>query len=387
MAVHPSQRCPDRAHRRHSDSWRNRVYGSWREVAVCAIDGITRIGTAVSGADLPPLTAVTALREWQFAPLVTVALVMLAGWYLAATWRVRRRHPARPWPVGRTAAFFAGVVVVCLATQSSIGAYDDVLFTDHMVQHLLLIMVAPPLFVLGRPVNLLLHSAGNPVHAVVKRFVRSAVVSALTWPPGVCVIYCAVIAATHLTPLMNLVLQNQALHDAEHALYLVTGYLFFLPVVGSEPIRWRVSRAGRFLMLLVTMPVDILVGVILMIVPHELFPAYARASRTWGPSLLTDLHDGGIVMWAGSDMIMTLMAVTIAIMMIHAPRGSAQLGGLPDRVRRAAVLGSVAGKGLPASTGRTIDDGPHLAAYNAYLDSLEPPLDEPARPDCGPLAG
>jgi putative copper resistance protein D len=64
-------------------------------------------------------------------------------------------------------------------------------------------------------------------------------------------------------------------HAAEHALYLRTGYLFFLPVLGSEPIRWRVSMAGWFLILLVTMPVDTAVGVLLMIARTKLFPAHA----------------------------------------------------------------------------------------------------------------
>lgn len=77
------------------------------------------------------------------------------------------------------------------------------------------------------------------------------------------------VIGTHLTPLMNLVLENTAVHQAEHAFYLVTGYLYFLPVIGTEPIRWRLPVSGRFL-LLVTMPVDTLVGVVLMLASHRL---------------------------------------------------------------------------------------------------------------------
>jgi putative copper resistance protein D len=170
------------------------------------------------------------------------SLLLLAAAYLAGMWRVGRRHPRRPWPAGRTAAFLAGLAVIGVATQSSIGANDDVLFSVHMVQHLLLIMVAPPLLVADRPVTLLLHAAGNPVHTLVKRVVRSRALSVLTFPPAATALYCAVVAATHLTPLMNLVVRNDAVHNAEHVLYVVTGYLFFLPVVGSEPI--RITGAG-----------------------------------------------------------------------------------------------------------------------------------------------
>ncbi len=320
-----------------------------------------------------PLTPGTALRVWQFAPVVSAALLLLAGGYLAGVRRVAWRHPARPWSARRTRAFLGGLAVIALATQSSIGAYDDVLFSDHMVQHLLLIMIAPVLLVLGRPVTLLLHSVGNPVHTWVKRAVRSRVVSALTWLPAATVLYCVVVAGTHLTPLMNLVVENDAVHDAEHALYLITGYLFFLPLLGSEPIRWRVSMAGRYLILLVTMPVDTAVGVLLMIAPHEMFPAYAHAGRTWGPSLLADLHAGGVVMWAGSDLLMTALALGVAVRLIHDPRQAGYMGRRVESARRAALLRGMARTGITVPEGHTTDDDAHFAAYNAYLSALSAP--------------
>lgn len=270
---------------------------------------------------MPPLSAGDALTAWQFAPLVSGLLVLLAATYLGCVRIVRRRHPARPWPAGRTAAFLLGLAVIAVATQSSVGVYDDVLFSVHMVQHLLLIMVAPPLLIFGRPVTLLLHAARNPLHARVKRVLRSPVVSGLTWPPVAVTLYAAVVVSTHLTPLMNLVLENEAVHDAEHALYLMAGYLYFLPVVGSEPVKWRLSAFGRYLLLLITMPVDTLVGVVLMLVPRELFPAYARADRTWGPGLVADLHHGGLIMLAGSDLVMAVLAVTLAVSFVGSGGG------------------------------------------------------------------
>jgi cytochrome c oxidase assembly factor CtaG len=293
---------------------------------------------------LAPLTAATAVRVWQFAPVVSTGLAVVAAAYLAGAWRVGRRHPARPWPARRSVAFLGGLAVIALTTQSSLGGYDDVLFSVHMVQHVLLIMVAPPLLVLGRPVTLLLHAAGNPVHTWVKRAVRSPVVTALTWPPVAITGYCVVVISTHLTPLMDLVLENSGVHDAEHLLYLVAGYVFFLPVVGSEPIRWRLSRPARFVMLLIVMPVDTLAGVILMIAPGELFPPYLHTGRTWGPSPLADLHAGGIIMWAGGDLVMTAVAAGLAVLLVH---GAGQ-----------------------AARGRAAEDEVRLAAYNAYLASL-----------------
>jgi putative copper resistance protein D len=294
-------------------------------------------------------------------------------------WRVRRRHPARPWPAARTAAFLLALAVIAVATQSVIAVYDDVLFSMHMIQHVLLIMVVPPLLVYGRPVTLLLHAAHNPLHTLVKRAVRSRVVRALTRPVTVTAAYAAVVAGTHTPPVMDLVVRDQAVHDAEHLLYLLSGYLFFLVVIGSEPIRWRVSLPGRFLLLLAAMQVDTVVGVVLMIAPGRAFPAYAHARRAFGPSPVTDLHHGGMIMWIGSDVIMTVLALVVSVAFIHGRRRAGAVGGWAERARHATVLRQLAGAGVPAPVlppGRTIDDEAHLAAYNAYLAAIG---GEPAR--------
>ena len=91
---------------------------------------------------LRPFGWQAVVAAWQFAPVVTGAVVLAAGLYLWGVRRVARRHPARPWPAWRTCMFLGGLAVVVLATESGIGSYDDVLFWDHMVQHLMLIMVA-----------------------------------------------------------------------------------------------------------------------------------------------------------------------------------------------------------------------------------------------------
>ncbi|HTW21937.1 MAG TPA: cytochrome c oxidase assembly protein [Mycobacteriales bacterium] len=322
-----------------------------------------------------PLTTHTAFSEWQFAPIVTAGVAFFAALYAIGIWRVRRRHPARPWPLLRSLSFYAGLVVVVLATQSSIGAYDDVLFSVHMVQHLMLIMVAPPLFVAGRPVTLLLHASRNPLHRWTIAVVRSRVVTALTCPPVAAVIYAAVIIGTHLTGFMNVTLHHEGVHDAEHALYLVTGYLYFLPLLGSEPIRWKMSFPTRFLLLALSMPVDTFVGVVLLQANHELFSAYLSTGRTWGPSYVSDLHLGGAIMWVGGDAIMFVLAICVFVVFMRDKRAQASMGDWLERARLQALRDNVATAGVtaPASTARrtrTVDDDEHLAAYNDYLARL-----------------
>jgi len=352
---------------------------------------------------LPAFGWRAVLTHWEFAPDVTAVAVAAA--YLWGTWRVARRHPARPWPWWRTALFLCGVAVVVLAIESGIGTYDDVLAWDHMVQHLLLLMVAPPLLVAGQPVTLLLHASRNPLHTWVKRAIRSRVVTFLTWPPFGLVAYSATIVGTHLTVLSRIILQNQSVHYAEHALYLIVGYLFFLPLLGHEPIRWRVSYPVRLLILAVAMPVDTFTGLVLLyagrghVVPTDQRPPGA-------PAPVQDLHWAGAIMWVGGDAIM-LAFIMLAVWM-WARDDRASLGGWLEAARRSRFEELVAGqagtaasvpgperqRGAPGEPGTApgtaaagpgaamtrpgaaiarpgaIDDDEHLAAYNAYLARL-----------------
>src|SRR6202167_2073358 len=254
---------------------------------------------------LPPFGFSEVVSRWQFAPVVTGFVVVAAGLYLWGVLRVRRRHPARPWPLARTGLFLGGLAVVVIATESGIGRYDDVLFSDHMVQHLMLLMIAPPLLVVGQPVTLLLHASRNPLHTGVKKLVRSRPVQWLTWPVFGVVAYCATIVGTHLTDFMNLVTEHDAVHEAEHVLYLVVGYLYFLPLIGKEPIRWKVSYPLRLFLLFIAMPVDAFTGVVLG--SYETHPFVPMEPRSWGPSAVNDLHQGGAVMWIGGAAIMFVM--------------------------------------------------------------------------------
>jgi cytochrome c oxidase assembly factor CtaG len=281
---------------------------------------------------MPPLTPATALTTWQFAPFVAVPLALLAGCYVAAVRRVRARgarHP-KPWPVVRTIAFLGGLAVIAVATEGSPGVYDDTLLTAHMVQHLLLIMVAPPLLVAGRPVTLLLHATRNPWHARLKRVLRSRAVAALTWPPAGVALYSAIVLCTHLTGLLE---ARGALHDAEHAAYLLAGYLYFLPVIGSEPLRWRLPPLGRYLLLLAAMPADMVTGAALML--HGPLGQYGAG----------DVRAAGLIMVAGSELVMVAVAVALAVAVVR-DRGGA--------------------------TRRGADPATALRAYNAHLASLDP---------------
>ncbi|HEY4854710.1 MAG TPA: cytochrome c oxidase assembly protein [Streptosporangiaceae bacterium] len=338
---------------------------------------------------LPPFGWQAILDHWEFAPVVTAIAVAGAALYLWGAWRVARRHPARPWPWWRTAMFLGGLAVIVVATESGIGAYDDVLFWDHMIQHLMLIMIAPPLLVVGQPFTLLLHASRNPLHTWAKRVMRSRVVSFLTWPPFGLAAYATAIVGTHLTGLMGLVMTNPALHNAEHALYLVVGYLFFLPIFGREPIRWRVSYPIRLLVLILVMPVDTFTGLVLGYATTGM-PGMPASGRPAGaPSPVEDVHWGGAVMWIGGGAIMLAFIMVVFLLWSRDDVAATRGHGWLETVRKSnfdelvathathdeagPASGAGGTKAATAASGGGIDDDEHLAAYNAYLARLNQP--------------
>jgi cytochrome c oxidase assembly factor CtaG len=314
---------------------------------------------------LPPFGWQAVLTQWQSAPVVTTLAVLAAGLYLWGVVRVARRHPVRPWPTWRTGMFLSGLAIVVLALQSGIGSYDDVLLWDHMIQHLLLVMAAPPLLILGQPITLLMHASRNPVHTWVKRMVRSKAASFLTWPAFGFAAYAAAIVVAHLTGLANLTASNQLAHEAEHIAFLVIGYLFFLPIIGSEPIKWRLSYPTKLVLLFLVMPVDTFTGLVISYGNRGTPGLPAGPRPGWAGSALGDLHAGGAVMWVGGDAIMFVLMMAVFLMWSTDTKAASRKRGWLEAVRRATVAPASV-----ASTADIDDDDEQLVAYNAYLNRL-----------------
>jgi cytochrome c oxidase assembly factor CtaG len=299
---------------------------------------------------------------------------VLAGLYLWGVVRVARRHPQRPWPVLRTASFLLGLLVVVVATQSGIGTYDDTLFWVHMVQHLLLIMVVPPLLIFGQPLTLLLHASRNPLHTWVKRILRSRLASFLTWPVFGFAAYAAAIVVLHLTAAANLIARNDVAHEAEHVVFLVVGYLFFLPIIGSEPIKWRLSYPTKLILLFLIMPVDTFAGLVLGYANRGTPGVPLGPRPSWAGTAAGDLHAGGAAMWVGGDGLMFVMMMIVFLMWSTDTRTETRTRGWLESARRATVA-----PGLTAADADIDDDDEQLAAYNEYLSQLHRAQPRPDR--------
>jgi putative copper resistance protein D len=271
---------------------------------------------ALYEAPLPALRG-TQYLSTQFA-FVPVAMILVAlGLYL---WGVRRNnalHPRHLWSTGKTAAWIGALFTTVLSIFSFVGVYDSELFWDHMVQHLLLVMVAAPLFAIASPLELAWRATTGTPHLVVTAVLRSPVAKFFGHPAVAFVLYAILIPVSHLTSWYNYSLQNQAVHNLEHLAFLLVGYLFWRQIFGNDPNCYRLHPALQFFYLFLAIPIDTFTGLSLAGSTHELFPAYLATHRTWGPSYVVDLHVGGSIMWVAGDTLMLWPMIPVAIRWMH----------------------------------------------------------------------
>ncbi|UKD58022.1 cytochrome c oxidase assembly protein [Amycolatopsis sp. FU40] len=308
-----------------------------------------------------PFTWHTPFTEWDMPVATALVLLLLAICYAAGIMRLRS------WRIRDAAAFYAGLLVCALAVGGGIGAYSTTLFTVHMAQHLLLIMVVPTLILLGRPLELLRRTGPQRLRRALGRANRSRAGRVLTHPLLGFLYYAVVVAGTHLTPFQQSAATNPALHGVEILLYLSSGYLFLLPIVGSEPAGRRLAPLLRMVTLLVGMVVDTVVGVTLLMTVHPPFAAYVVPDRGWGPDALTDLHWGGAMMWVGGDLLMALLAIVVIAAWVSGSNGKTDLGTWLESARRSALTEHT---GSLDATVDLDDDEEALRAYNAMLTRM-----------------
>ena len=244
------------------------------------------------------------LIQWHLG-VIPLALLLGAG---LIYFQAARRTPS--WPRQRTIWFLLGLVVTFIATESVIGVFDMAYFSDHMIQHLLLIMVAAPLFALSAPLDLA-YEVGS---ARLRRFFDGRVMQLVTHPLVAFACYFVFIPLTHLTGLFNLMMQYEWVHHVEQIGFLVVGYLFFRAAFGRE--RGPTIHPGlRLVFVMAAVPVDTFTGLALAMSSHNPFPRYAQMSPTGSTrtSILANIHLGGAIMWIGGDALMLLACIPIAV--------------------------------------------------------------------------
>lgn len=264
-----------------------------------------------------PPTIAGLLLGWSLDPLIAGGLLLAAGAWLLLVRRVHALHPGHPVPALRTSAFMGGLVAIAVALQSGIERYDTTLFSVHMVQHLLLMLIAPPLIALSAPVTLLLRAASPTARGRwLLPVLHSSPVAAIGHPLVAWLAFTMVLWFTHFSPLFDAALEDRGIHDLEHGLYLVASLLFWWPVVGADPARRRMPYPARALYLLLQLPVNSFLGVAILFAPTALYHHYATLGSPYGITALADQQAAGGIMWLGGDVtfIVAILALVAAWM-------------------------------------------------------------------------
>jgi putative membrane protein len=261
--------------------------------------------------------AQVVLQSWS-APVAVDVSLCLAVLFYARGWNRLRIVSKRQFPVWRLATFFAGVATVWVAIGSPLEALDDVSLTIHMVQHLLLAAVAPPLILLGAPELPLLRGLPQSlIRCVVSPFLRlpsTRRFGHLVSNPTICwLVPTLALIGWHIPAVFELALRWDWLHKLEHVSFFGTGLMFWWPIVQPWPSKPRWPEWGIPLYLFsATLPCDALSG-FLTFCERVVYPSYISAPRVFGLSPLEDQECAAALMWVAVTIILLVPAVLVTL--------------------------------------------------------------------------
>ncbi|MFG2334493.1 cytochrome c oxidase assembly protein [Streptomyces sp. NPDC048604] len=302
--------------------------------------------------DLPPFTLGRGL---EFSPDLfflfgSLAALGLYGWGVA-----RLRGRGDTWGVGRTVAFVIGVLSIALVTCTKLNDYGMVMFSVHMVQHMVVSMVSPILLLLGAPMTLALRAlpvAGRgslgPRELLLK-LLHSRYMRIVTHPAFTIPMFIASLYGLYFTPLFDFLMGSKPGHIAMMVHFLMVGLVFFWPIMGIDPGPHRPGYVMRMLELFAGMPFHAFFGIALMMATEPMVKAYTNPPTSLGVDALTDQNAAGGIAWAFSEIPSVLVLIALVYQWYHSEQRQAV------RKDRAADR----------------DGDKELEAYNAYLASLQ----------------
>ncbi|MFE6640195.1 cytochrome c oxidase assembly protein [Streptomyces tendae] len=302
--------------------------------------------------DLPPFTLGRGLA-WSADPFFLVACLLglaLYGWGV-----VRLVRRGDKWPVGRTVAFVAGVLSVALMMCTKLNDYGMVMFSVHMVQHMVISMVSPILLLLGAPITLALRAlppAGRGrkgPRELLLMLLHSRYMRIITHPAFTIPLFIASLYALYFTPLFDTLMGSQAGHIGMMVHFLAVGVVFFWPIMGVDPGPHRPGYLMRMLELFAGMPFHAFFGIALMMASSPMVETFKNPPASLGIDALSDQNAAGGIAWAFSEVPSVLVLLALLFQWYASEERQARRGD------RAADR----------------DGDKELAAYNAYLASLD----------------
>lgn len=302
--------------------------------------------------DLPPFTFGRAL-EWSWDPFFLIGSLLALGLYGWGVVRLRRRGDAWAW--GRTAAFTSGVLTVVLTMCTKLNDYGMVMFSVHMVQHMIVSMLSPILLLLGAPVTLALRAlptAGRgrkgPRELLVM-LLHSRYVRVISHPGFTIPMFIASLYGLYFTPLFDVLMSSKVGHIAMMVHFLAVGLAFFWPIMGVDPGPHRSGYVMRILELFIGMPFHAFFGIALMMASTPLIRTFLNPPASLGVDPLSDQHAAGGIAWAFSEVPSVLVLLALVFQwQVSEQRQSRRKDRAADR-----------------------DGDQELVAYNAYLARLQ----------------
>lgn len=308
--------------------------------------------TAVStvGESLPPFDLGAVWTEWALAPLPLIATVWGIGLYALGVAAMRRRGDR--WPIGRSIAWGIGMAAFYFATSSGLAAYDTVLLSVHMVQHMVLSMVVPLALALGAPVTLALRTLPRRPRGWLLALLHSRLAKMLGFPPLAFALYVLSPWALYFTGWYDASLESVYVHEMMHVHLVAVGALFFWPIVGVDPLPGRVQHPFRVLLTVMTLPFHAFLGVTIMgqstLLGGDHYPSlHDGPMGAWLPDPFEDQNLAGGILWGAGDLVGVLFFVVLFVQWVRASMKEAEredrrLDRLERQEQRAAATGASA---------------------------------------------
>ncbi|MCA9949261.1 MAG: cytochrome c oxidase assembly protein [Anaerolineales bacterium] len=277
---------------------------------------------------MDPVTK-AVLLSWAWRWDVTLLLFVMGGLYVTGWIRLRKRtyvsrRRNRPHLVvwWRLIAYLSGLILVGVALMSPIDVLSQQLFFMHMIQHLLLIMIAPPLLMIANPMPFLLwglptrwrHKAGRVLSYLLHResSTRNLVVK-LTAPGIIFMFWIISVIGWHDPTLYNAALRYEIIHDIEHLFFFAAGMLFWWHVTGAGPrLHKQFGIVARIVFVLAAVPPNMFLGIVLAFASVPIYSYYEGVPRLWVNDVVIDQTIGGVIMWIPGSM-MYIIAVLILL--------------------------------------------------------------------------
>jgi cytochrome c oxidase assembly factor CtaG len=275
---------------------------------------------------MDPVTR-AVLLSWEWRAEVVLPLILLAVLYVRGWRHLRRRtRPARlPYRLAngwRLAAYLGGLLVILLALVSPIDVLGGQLFFMHMIQHLLLVMIAPPLLMLANPLPFILWGLPQPWRRAAGGWLSSALhresrfrrlLRSATGPGTVWLLYVIFLLGWHDPNLYNAALRNQFVHDVEHLTFFLPAMLYWWHVVGAGPrIHRQFSMPGRIAYNIAAIPPTMFTGIAIAFAEQPIYSYYLSVPRPWSLDVLSDQRISGVIMWIPGSMMYMIAVLLLA---------------------------------------------------------------------------